>query len=199
MGGVIDMADKRIWRAAEIAARVHAGQTRKGDGAAPYISHPMRVGLYLARAGLGPDVVAAGLLHDTIEDAPAGERERVRREIREKVGPQALALVEGVTEQNPEADWQSRKSAYLKHLESAPREALAVSCADKLDNTLGLLEVIETQGREGTKRFNRPIGTKTAYYEAVADAAGRLWPDCPILPALRGALAKLRGVVNALR
>jgi (p)ppGpp synthase/HD superfamily hydrolase len=43
-------------------------QTRKGKDI-PYITHPLIVGLILARAGAGEEVVIAGILHDTIEDS----------------------------------------------------------------------------------------------------------------------------------
>ena len=44
----------------------HSGVLRKGG--APYISHPVEVGLILAKLGFGEDVVSAALLHDTVED-----------------------------------------------------------------------------------------------------------------------------------
>ena len=197
MSGIAWLTDEKVRKASALAARVHWGQRRKGDGTEPYIAHPFRVALCLARAGLSPEAVAAGLLHDAIEETPRGKRGALRKELARTVGQRVLDLVEGVTDQDPEADWYSRKDAYLEHLKIAPREALAVSCADKLDNTLGLLEVIETQGREGLKRFNSPIGTKIAYHQAVADVTERRWPDCPILHAFREALAKLQAVADA--
>ena len=187
----ISAIDPVIWRASELASLAHAGQFRKGDGTAPYISHPIRVALYLTQAGLGPEVVAAGLLHDTIEETPSAGRAAWREQLLAAVGPRVLELVEAVSDANPEAPWAERKDAYLRHLEEAPQEALAVSCADKLDNTLGLQEVLRTQGAEGLKRFNSPLETKIAYHQAVAAITARRWPECPLIEPLRAAIRLL--------
>lgn len=66
--------------AAYFAAARHAGQTRK-DGRTPYISHPVTVANILAREGGVEDheVIAASLLHDTIEDTATTHRELVER------------------------------------------------------------------------------------------------------------------------
>lgn len=184
-------SDPRVGRAAEIATRIHEGQRRKGDGVTPYVSHPVRVALYLAEAGLGPDAVAAGLLHDVIEESKPEGREAVRAEIRDRVGPAVLALVEWVTDQKPEGGWQSRKDAYLARLREAPREALAVSVADKLDNTLSLVELIRTQGKEALKRFNSPVANRIVYHRAVLDLARDRWPDLSLVAPLAAALDNL--------
>ncbi|HWI66334.1 MAG TPA: HD domain-containing protein, partial [Symbiobacteriaceae bacterium] len=56
-----------IDRAIQFAVLAHGGQKRKGTET-PYIVHPVGVAMLLAQAGCRPEVVAAGLLHDTIED-----------------------------------------------------------------------------------------------------------------------------------
>jgi len=47
---------------------VYQKQKRKGKDI-PYITHPLVVGLILAKAGASEDVMVAGILHDTIEDS----------------------------------------------------------------------------------------------------------------------------------
>ncbi|HWP61297.1 MAG TPA: HD domain-containing protein [Candidatus Paceibacterota bacterium] len=79
-----------VKNAYEFAAEAHKDQRRySGD---PYTVHTMEVGYYLAKAGLDAQTVAAGLLHDTVEDAGVAPRL-----IEEKFGPEVRALVEGVT------------------------------------------------------------------------------------------------------
>src|SRR5919198_3656943 len=57
---------KMIERAYELADRAHGGQMRKsGD---PFISHPVAVATILAQLGMDEQAVAAGLLHDAVED-----------------------------------------------------------------------------------------------------------------------------------
>ena len=48
------------------AERQHAGQRRSADGA-PFIEHPLEVATLLYHAGASDQVIAAGVLHDTIE------------------------------------------------------------------------------------------------------------------------------------
>lgn len=68
----------------------HGGQTRYSGE--PYFLHPAEVGYMLADMGMDAATVAAGMLHDTIEDARASQEE-----IKEKFGEEVLFLVEGVT------------------------------------------------------------------------------------------------------
>lgn len=79
-----------VSRAYAFAVTAHEGQHRySGD---PYALHPVEVGYYLAQAGLDARVIAAGLLHDTVEDAGAKPSE-----LEQQFGPEVRALVEGVT------------------------------------------------------------------------------------------------------
>lgn len=79
-----------VTRAYELARSAHGEQKRySGD---PYFIHPAEVGYLLATAGLDAKTIAAGLLHDTIEDAGLAAVT-----IEEQFGPEVLTLVEGVT------------------------------------------------------------------------------------------------------
>ena len=53
--------------AIEVAVRAHQNQLRKGTDI-PYITHPIAVGIILAKAGCPDEIIAAGILHDTVED-----------------------------------------------------------------------------------------------------------------------------------
>ncbi|MHB1086626.1 MAG: HD domain-containing protein, partial [Minisyncoccota bacterium] len=79
-----------VTKAYEVAKTAHGEQKRySGD---PYFIHPAEVGYYLAAAGLDAHAIAAGLLHDTIEDAGLAANT-----IEEQFGAEVLSLVEGVT------------------------------------------------------------------------------------------------------
>ena len=71
MAGIIEQqgtsGQQLIEKAIEFAAYAHRDQTRKGTKI-PYISHPYAVGMILLKAGCNEEVVAAGILHDTLED-----------------------------------------------------------------------------------------------------------------------------------
>ena len=55
-----------VQKAADFSEQAHSGQFRKsGD---PYIQHPVEVAYILATLHAGPDTIAAGLLHDGLEE-----------------------------------------------------------------------------------------------------------------------------------
>jgi GTP pyrophosphokinase len=79
-----------VTKAYDFSKEAHKDQKRySGDN---YFIHPAEVGYYLADAGMDPRAIAAGLLHDTIEDA--GVKAQT---IEELFGAEVLTLVEGVT------------------------------------------------------------------------------------------------------
>ncbi len=79
-----------ITTAYDYANTMHNGQKRYSGE--PYMVHIAAVGYKLAEMGMDPRTVAAGLLHDVIEDTPA-----TTEEVRSKFGDEILFLVEGVT------------------------------------------------------------------------------------------------------
>lgn len=90
MGGAQDADKKLVSEAYRFAEDAHRGQLRfSGD---PYFVHTAEVGFLLAEAGLDAKAIAAGLLHDTIEDAGASAEI-----IAERFGDEVLTLVQGVT------------------------------------------------------------------------------------------------------
>lgn len=79
-----------ISRAYKYASEAHEGHLRKSGE--PYMIHTAAVALKLAEMGMGPRTIAAGLLHDTIEDTTV-----TSEDIRKEFGDEILFLVEGVT------------------------------------------------------------------------------------------------------
>jgi guanosine-3',5'-bis(diphosphate) 3'-pyrophosphohydrolase len=79
-----------VERAYAFAEEAHAGQNR--DSGVPYIQHPLSVALLLADIGMGPDTIAAGLLHDVVEDTGID-----LDELAETFNDDVAALVDGVT------------------------------------------------------------------------------------------------------
>jgi (p)ppGpp synthase/HD superfamily hydrolase len=119
-----------ISEAAELAAHRHTGMARKGRGNEPYINHLAEVANLLARVTDGADVelVAAGWLHDTIEDT-----ETTREELAQTFGVRVAALVVEVTDDMNLPKAERRK----KQIEDAPHKspgAKLVKIADKVSN-----------------------------------------------------------------
>jgi (p)ppGpp synthase/HD superfamily hydrolase len=119
-------------RAADFAARAHSRQRRKDEAATPYINHLMEVALLLAQAGARVEVIAAGFLHDTVEDAEVTPEE-LAREFSEEIA----ALVMGVTDDKT-LERSVRKEQQVERAKSASREIGMIKLADKISNLRAL-------------------------------------------------------------
>lgn len=79
-----------IEKAYHFSEKAHEGHARYSGE--PYFIHPFETARTLAELGMSASVIAAGLLHDSVEDAKA-----TKKEIGEEFGKEVLFLVEGVT------------------------------------------------------------------------------------------------------
>jgi (p)ppGpp synthase/HD superfamily hydrolase len=123
-------AIRLISEAAEFAARRHSGMARKGRGGEPYINHLAEVANLLAAVTDGADaeLVAAGWLHDTIEDT-ATTREELARGFSARV---ASLVVECTDDMNlPKAVRRQRQVDDAPHKSQA---AKLIKTADKVSN-----------------------------------------------------------------
>ena len=114
--------------AIEVAVRAHQNQVRKGTDI-HYITHPMAVGIILAKAGCPDEITVAGILHDTVEDTPI-----TLDYIRDTFGKKVTMLVEGASEPDKSLPWEERKEHKVNYLKTAPLSVRLVACADKLHN-----------------------------------------------------------------
>src|SRR5262245_52000348 len=98
------------------ATRLHADQKRKGT-TIPYIAHLLGVASIALEHGANEAEAIGALLHDSVEDAK-GEPASVRAEIRQRYGPEVLAIVDGCTDtdRRRKPPWRKRKKRYLAHL-----------------------------------------------------------------------------------
>jgi (p)ppGpp synthase/HD superfamily hydrolase len=108
------------------AAERHGDQRRDSDRAA-FILHPLEVAQLLRNRGYPDHVVAAGVLHDVIEDTGATPDELERR-----FGGEVARLVASVTEPEGDAPYGERKASLRAAVSQAGPEAAAVYAADKV-------------------------------------------------------------------
>jgi guanosine-3',5'-bis(diphosphate) 3'-pyrophosphohydrolase len=113
-------------RALEWARELHAGQVREVDRA-EFILHPLEVAALLSGRGFDDEVVAAGLLHDAVEDTDVGIED-----IRGRFGERVAWIVAAVTEDPGLADYRERKAALRRAVRQAGLDAQAVYAADKV-------------------------------------------------------------------
>lgn len=156
-GRLRDLLDRAI----EVAVKAHTKQKRKGTRMA-YITHPFAVGVLLAKAGCSEDVIAAGLLHDVVEDARVNPK-RIREEFGEKVA----SIVEQCTEPDKRRPWEKRKQHTLDSLEEAGLEVKFVACADKLHNIRTIGTDYRMIGDRVWRRFRRGREDQKWYYTSL--------------------------------
>lgn len=152
-----------LFDAIAFAAQAHRGQFRKGTGI-PYIVHPLGVAEILITHGCVEELVVAGLLHDTVEDAPV-----TLADIAQRFGARVAQLVEAVSEPDQSAPWEERKRHTLATLRTASQDILLLACADKLNNLRALCSDYARVGEAVWARFNRPLESQRWYYQSLAD------------------------------
>ncbi len=196
--------------AVRLAARAHYHQFRKrspgGDecdggsdalpeGCIPYITHLMGTATILARAGAEPEVIAAGLLHDLLEDVPEAGGEAA---IRDAAGERVLALVLAVTEDKDRdrpatESWEHRKAEQLQHLATAHTDVVLIKAADALHNLLSLIADLEAADMAPAvwDRFNAPPERQLHYFGELSRVVTRRLPGHPIAVELAAAVTTL--------
>jgi (p)ppGpp synthase/HD superfamily hydrolase len=112
--------------ALEFAEERHRGQLREADRA-PFILHPLEVAHLLRGRGYPDHVVAAGVLHDIIEDTGVEYDELVVR-----FGDGVAGLVREVSEPEGDGDYAQRKARLRASMIEASADAVAVFAADKV-------------------------------------------------------------------
>lgn len=130
MATVTDNTSALLIRAAAFAAHKHRNQRRKDADASPYINHPIALADVLANEGgiVDPVVLAAALLHDTIEDT-----DTTQAELEAAFGPAIAVVVAEVTDDKalPKPE---RKRLQVEHASHISRPAKLVKLADKICN-----------------------------------------------------------------
>ena len=128
------------------AAQAHQGQTRRSGE--PYLSHPLEVAAFLAEMRMDPVTIAAGLLHDVLEDTPV-----TAAELHQAFGKEVTHLVEGVTKISrlQEASPETRHAESIRKIILAMTDDLRVifiKLADRLHNLKTLKYLDEAKQRQ---------------------------------------------------
>jgi len=150
--------------AIEVAAKAHGNQVRKGTDI-PYITHPFAVGILLSQANCSDTVIAAGILHDTVEDTAI-----TLEFIRENFGEKVASIVKGCSESDKSLPWEERKNHTIETLKTAPMEVRLVVCADKLHNIRTMASDYNKNGDDIWKRFKRGKEKQEWYYRNLIES-----------------------------
>jgi (p)ppGpp synthase/HD superfamily hydrolase len=164
------------------AERLHEGQRRPFDGA-PFIVHPLEVASLLYYAGASDAVVAAGVLHDVIEDTAA-----VASDLQRRFGRRVTSLVVAVSEDDRIAEFDGRKAALRSQVAVSGHDALLLFAADKISNTRALRLAL---ARGSDRKLTLGSAEKIRHYRRSAELLEDLEPDAALVHRLRTELDRL--------
>jgi guanosine-3',5'-bis(diphosphate) 3'-pyrophosphohydrolase len=124
-----------ILKAAHFAAEKHRDQRRKDKHASPYIIHPISVALAITQIGGvdDPEILAAALLHDTLEDTETTPEE-LEAEFGKKVCEYVLDVSDDKTLPKDE-----RKSRQIEHAKQISKGAALIKLGDKISNVTDVI------------------------------------------------------------
>ncbi len=153
-------------RAIAFAAEKHKSQVRKG-GNVPYIVHPMEAAAIVATMTDDAALIAAAVLHDTLEDCEGVTAD----EIESAFGAQVCDLVLFETMDKAGLTWREAREKAIEKLKSADEEQLIVTLGDKLSNARALYRDYTVIGDKLFERFNQKDKSEQAwYYASLAEA-----------------------------
>lgn len=147
------------------AIRAHMGQVRKSEPDKPMIIHPIGVGCLLESYGYDDGVVAAGYLHDVVEDTKYTIDDIVR-----EFGSDIAELVMGASEADKSLSWEERKEISIREIKDLPLRNKLVVCADKINNLEDLYLKFEKSGERDFSEFKRGEEKQRWYYTSVYES-----------------------------
>lgn len=185
-----------IGKAALFAKELHKGQFRSAaswEERPAYIVHPLRNAIRLIRWGVkDPDVILAGILHDTLEDcaekycdargikysSPQEARNILYRKLKKDYGPRVaeitLKLSNDIQSDEEKANLtvEQKHQAYVDHVRKSitdDHETLVAKLADLVDNGAGLYHVaFKGREKQTQKQARKYLLTLPAFHEELA-------------------------------
>lgn len=158
---IMDIKEKALL----FAIQAHMGQVRKSEPDKPMIIHPIGVGKLLESFGYDDNVVAAGYLHDVVEDT-----KYTIQDIEREFGKDIASLVMGASEPDKSLSWEERKKHTIEETKKLPLRNKLVICADKINNLEDLFLKFEKTGQRDFSAFKRGEESQRWYYTSVYES-----------------------------
>ena len=161
-------------RAIVFAVHAHAGTERRGKGF-PYIVHPMEAVEIVATMTRDQELLAAAVLHDTVEDTDV-TIEQISAEFGERVAS-FVAVESDVPHQSRDSveNWRKRKQAAIDRIARASLDAKMVALGDKLSNMRAIARDYAVQGDALWNLFHsKDRKDHEWHYRGLADALSDL-------------------------
>ena len=156
------------------AVNAHKGVPRRGRDF-PYIVHPLEALTIVATMTSEPELLAAAVLHDVVEDTPC-----TVEDIRREFGDRVADLVDAETEKHDhsrsrEESWHDRKNAALEELKHAGRDVKIVALGDKLSNMRAIARDYVRYGDDFWQQFHAKDPRSHAWrFRALVEAMAEL-------------------------
>jgi GTP pyrophosphokinase len=160
-----------IRKAWQFCLEHHKGQLRASGE--PYVLHPLEVALVLAEMKLDSTAIAAGLLHDAVEDTPV-----TTEDITAKFGEQVAHIVEGVTKIDKiefanRVDRQAENVRKMLLAMVSDVRVVIIKLADRLHN-MRTLEHLAAEKRQNIARETLDIYAPLAHRLGMGKVRGEL-------------------------
>ena len=152
-------------KALKFAINAHNGQKRKSEPDKPMIFHPINVGHILKEYGFDENVVAAGFLHDVVEDT-----NYTFDDIKREFGEDIASLVYGASEPDKSLSWEERKKHTIETAKDLDIRHKAVICADKISNLEDLYILFRKTGIVDFSSFKKGFKDQEWYYRSVYES-----------------------------
>ena len=141
------------------AINAHQGQIRKNEPDKPMIIHPLSVGKLLEDYNYSDNIVAAGYLHDVVEDT-----KYTIEDIEKEFGQEVANLVMSASEKDKTLSWEERKKHTIEEVKKLPLKNKLVICADKINNLEDLYLKFAKNGQRDFSNFKRGEEKHKWYY-----------------------------------
>ncbi len=183
-------ASELLSDAFSLAAKAHGSERRPSDGRL-FLEHVSEVAGLLHRLEFDEELVAVGLLHDSVERGTLGESE-----LRDEMGDSIAWLVMTLSEDPAIESFEERKAALRAQVSVAGGRAVTVFAADKLSDIAGLRRGIDASRKATETRMGTSIASMADHYRDSVRMIAAVRPGSTFLSALRLELDRLDSVAG---
>jgi (p)ppGpp synthase/HD superfamily hydrolase len=182
-----------IIKAFDFAFDRHKTQKRRSSGA-PYVTHLMDVASLLMKNFASDNVVAAGLLHDVVEDYEFTQT--TEEEVRKEFGDEITEMVLACSENKDLKEWKDRKMEIISRLKNYSRDIKLIKCADALSNLRDVVVEYTYKGQPFWKEFhNQDPKEHLWYFTEILNAIDDI-KDIPLYSFYKRKVDELRDLLE---
>lgn len=178
-------ASPLLAEAFSLAATAHGSDRRPSDGRL-FLEHVAEVAELLQRLLYDEELVAVGLLHDSVERGRLGEAE-----LREAMGDAICDEVLTLSEDPGIESFEERKTGLREQVREAGGRVVTVFAADKLSDVVGLRRGVEESRERTEARLGTSVAEMTGHYRESIELIASVRPGSAFLSALRRELGRL--------